>query len=178
MVSASPNIRDAVFNAAAQARLGPLKEPAGLLPGSDDRPADILLPYWSKGTDTALDITVVNPLQVGLVVRVSQEGDHAVEHAHQAKMRKYHDRCEQEGLNFSPMAVDTLGGWHSSALDVLIKLGRQLARVVGKKEGDTVRQLRQRLAVLLVRDNMTMLHSRTPSFPPPHIDGDVDSDEI
>ena len=65
-------------------------------------------------------------------------------------MRKYHDRCEQEGLNFSPMAVDTLGGWHSSALDVLIKLGRQLARVVGKKEGGTVRQLRQRLAVLLV----------------------------
>ena len=54
--------------------------------------------------------------------------------------------------------------FHSSALDVLTtKLGRQLAQVVGKEEGDTLRQLRQRLAVLLVRDNMNLLH-RTPSL--------------
>ena len=31
--------------AASQETLGPRKEPAGLLPGSDDRPADILLSF-------------------------------------------------------------------------------------------------------------------------------------
>ena len=34
--------------AASQEALGPRKEPAGLLPGSDDRPADILLSFWAK----------------------------------------------------------------------------------------------------------------------------------
>ena len=34
--------------AASQEALGPRKEPAGLLPGSDDRPADVLLSHWAK----------------------------------------------------------------------------------------------------------------------------------
>ena len=34
--------------AASQEALGPRKEPAGLLPGSDDRPADVLLSFWAK----------------------------------------------------------------------------------------------------------------------------------
>ena len=34
--------------AASQETLGPRKEPAGLLPGSDDRPADVLLSFWAK----------------------------------------------------------------------------------------------------------------------------------
>ena len=33
--------------AASQEALGPRKEPAGLLPGSDDRPADVLLSFWA-----------------------------------------------------------------------------------------------------------------------------------
>ena len=41
----------------------PRKEPAGLLPGSDDRPADVLLPFLANGKDAALDVSVVNPLQ-------------------------------------------------------------------------------------------------------------------
>ena len=49
--------------AASQEALGPRKEPAGLLPGSDDRPADVLLPFLANGKDAALDVSVVNPLQ-------------------------------------------------------------------------------------------------------------------
>ena len=62
-------MRDAIFKAAVEARLGPIREPDGLLPGSDDRPADVLMPIWTEGQDTALDVTVVNPLQQALVVR-------------------------------------------------------------------------------------------------------------
>ena len=49
------------------------------------------------------------------------------------------------------MAVETFGGWHGAALDVLQKLGRQVARQVGtgREEEDGVRQLRQRVSVLL-----------------------------
>ena len=71
-------------------------------------------------------------------------------------------------------AVDTLGGWHPSVLGFLARLGRQVASNVGKEGQDVVRHLRQRLAVLLVRDNVAMLSARTPSFAPPEVDGDIE----
>ncbi len=72
------------------------------------------------------------------------------------------------------MAVDTFDRWHQAALQAITKLGQQLARVVGKEEAEAVLHLRQRAAVLLVRDNVNMMLSRTPSFPPQEIDGDMD----
>ena len=97
-----------------------------------------------------------------------------VEHAHRGKVRKYGERCAAEGIVFVPLAVDTLGGWHPSALVFLARLGRQVASNVGKEGQDVVRHLRQRLAVLLVRDNVAMLSARTPSFAPPEVDGDIE----
>ena len=49
-----------------------------------------------------------------------------------------------------------------------------LARNVGKDDEDCIRHLRQRLAVLLVRDNVALLCARTPTFPDPEVDGDAD----
>ena len=170
-------MRDALFQAAAQAALGPQKEPPGLLPGFDDRPADILLPFWSQGKDTALDITVVNPLQGALIDQVAQDGESGVRHAFNAKMAKYDDRCAAEGICFIPLAVDTFGGWQGAALDVLVKLGRQLARQLGKEEEEVTRQLRRRLSVLLTRDNVAMLGSRAPTLPPASVDGDIEGGE-
>jgi hypothetical protein len=63
-------------------------------------------------------------------------------HTHEAKVRKYGDRCATEGLDFVPLAVDSFGGWHEVALQTLTKLGRQLARVVGKPEAEQVLHLR------------------------------------
>ena len=108
------------------------------------------------------------------VRRAANDGESAVEHAHRGKMRKYEERCAAEGLVFVPLAVDTFGGWHCSALPILAKLGRQVASNTGREGQEVVRHLRQRLAVLLVRDNVAMLCARTPSFPPPEVDGDVE----
>ena len=142
------------YTPAQQAHLGPLKEPDGLLPGSDDRPGDIVLPHWDNGRDVCLDVCVVSPQQAALVQQAAREGggDVAVNHAFKAKMRKYEDRCAAEGLSFLPLAVDSYGGWHPRSLEALTKLGRQVARVVGKREDEAVMQLRQRAAVLHVRD--------------------------
>ena len=51
-----------------EAGLGPIREPDDLLPGSDGRPADILITIWTEGRDTALDVTVVNLLQQALLL--------------------------------------------------------------------------------------------------------------
>ena len=43
-ISKHNHVRDAILKAAVEAGLGPVREPDGLLPGSDDRPADVLNP--------------------------------------------------------------------------------------------------------------------------------------
>ena len=146
------HVRDAIFAAASQAALGPRNGPAGLLPGSNERPADVLLPFLANGKDAALDISVVNPLQQELVRKVARDGDSGVQHSFNIKMGKYSDRCEAEGIEFIPLIVDTFGGWHKESLEVVSKLGRQVSRQTGKEEEEIVRQLRQRVAILLVRN--------------------------
>ena len=116
------HVRDALFQTAVQAGLGPRREPDGLLPGSDDRPADVLIPFWTGGQDTALDVTVVNPLQDALVARASQDGSSAVESAHRGKARKYEERCAtvpERGSPSSPWqstpwGAGTLSPWRPS----------------------------------------------------------------
>ena len=78
-----------LLTAAFLAALGPRKEPAGLLPGSDDRPADVLLP-------ALLSILFNNNL-----LEVVREEEKGVQHAFNIKMGKYSDRCEAEGILFS-----------------------------------------------------------------------------
>ena len=129
-----------------------------------------------NGKDAALDISIVNPMQQALVEQVAREGGSGVQHTFNVKVRKYSERCEAEGLAFVPMIVDTYGGWHKDSLEALIKLGRQVARQTGKEEEETVRQLRQRVAILLVRYNVAMFDSRSPSYPQSAIDGDIDID--
>ena len=53
-------------------------------------------------------------------------------------------------------------------------MGRQLARNLGKDEDEVVRHLRQRLGVLIARDNAMMMSSRHPTFAPADVDGDQD----
>ena len=167
-------VRNAICQAAMQAGLGPVMEPEGLLTGSDDRPADVLVPFWSGGRDTAIDVTVVNPLQSAMVGRVADDGAYAVGEAHSRKLRNYSARCAAEGIVFLPLAVDTLGGWHPEALYTIARLGRQVASTTGKEGDEVVRHLRQRLAILLVRDNVSMLCARTPTFLPAEVDGDLE----
>ena len=123
-------------------------------------------------------MTVVNPLQGALIDRVADDGDSGVRHAFNVKMAKYDDRCATEGICFIPLAVDTFGGWHGAALDVLTKLGRQLARQLGREEEEVTTQLRQRISVLLTRDNVAMLGSRIPTLPPATVDGDQDEADL
>ena len=76
-------------------------------------------------------------------------------------MAKYDDRSAAESICFIPLVMDTFWGWQGAALDVIAKLGQQLAWRLGKEdqegEEEVTRKLRQQLSVLLTRANMAML---------------------
>ena len=102
-------VRDALYSAAEQAGLGPVKEAMGLLANSEDRPTDILLRGWSAGRDTCLDFTATNGCQAATVDGCAVDGAHAVEEAHTRKLRTYATRCEAAGLAFTPWPSTPLG---------------------------------------------------------------------
>ena len=172
-ISRHDRLRDALFHTAVSAQLGPVKEERALLPGAEQRPADVLIPSWSGGRDTALDVTMVNPLCPTLVNRAAADPGHALATAHQRKWQKHGEACLAQGLAFIPLPVETLGGWSGPAADQIRKLGQALAWSTGQEEGVTVKHLFGRLSVLLMRGNTALLLNRVPSFPPPNVDGDL-----
>ena len=166
-------LRDAIYSVAASSNLAPRKEENALLPGTSARPADVLIPNWTGGRDTALDVTVVSPLLTDRVDNSITTPGHTLVVAFNDKCRDYLQACEREGISFIPLPVETLGGWHKKAVEQFRKLARAQARSTGKEEEDAIRHLFQRLGVLLVKGNAALLLNRIPSFPLPELDGDL-----
>ena len=150
-ISRHNHLRDALYNTASQACLGPTREDRALIPGSEARPADVLIPNWTHGKDTALDVTVVNPLQAALVNQAATTPGHALSTRHKEKMSKHGEACRSAGMVFIPMPVETMGGWHEQTVGQVKKLGSALARQTGQEDSEAIRHLAQRISILLVK---------------------------
>ena len=109
------NLRDALFDTAVAAGLGPVKEGRFLLPGNDRRPADVLIRNWAGGKDAALDVTVVTPLQTATMPAAATTPGHALTYAYDRKMQGAAADCRRQGLVFFPLVAETFGGWHGVA---------------------------------------------------------------
>ena len=81
--------------------------------------------------------------------------------------------CQQQGLVFLPVAMETLGGMHKVAVEQMKRLGVAVARHQGSDERVATRQLFQRLSLTLMRGNAALVTSRRPDddFAAPFIDG-------
>ena len=106
------HLRDAIFDTAAAAGLGPVKEGRFLLPGCDRRPADVLLHNWAQGRDAALDVTVVTPMRQDLVEQAATNPGHALSAKYDEKLNGAEELCRRQGMAFFPLAAETFGGWH------------------------------------------------------------------
>ena len=172
-ISRHNHLRDALYYTAVSASLGPTREDRALLPGIEQRPADVLIPHWSGGQDAALDVTVVNPLQIQTTERSAVEPGYALQWRYSQKWSKYGDLCKSEGIDFQALVVSTLGGWHEVATRTIRKLGQALARANGQEEGDVIKHLFGRLGILLVKGNCSLILNRTPTTIDTHINGEM-----
>ena len=64
-------------------------------------------------------VTVVSPLQRSLVQEASVTQGHALQVAEARKIATHDQNCRSEGIVFVPLAVETLGGWSSLAIDTI-----------------------------------------------------------
>jgi len=164
-------LRDALFASTQTACLGATREERDLLPGTEARPGDVFIPNWTGGRGTALDITVINPLQSSQVAQAAITPGHALTTAYNRKMAQAGEACRREGIMFVPMPMETLGGWHEATTLQVKKIASAQARQTGEELSDVTRHLYQRMAVLLAMGNAAMLLNRSPASTSSHDDG-------
>jgi hypothetical protein len=90
----------------------------------------------------------------------------------QWKLDRYLDRCRAVGIDFVPLAVETFGGWDTSAVDSLKPIARNVGRRSDVNHSTTTRHLFQRLNVTLQCGNAILLAGRRPEPPPALVTGD------
>ena len=78
-------------------------------------------------------------------------------------MKKTGEDCRRQGLTFLPLAAESLGGWHEVAVVQIKKLRVALARQTGQEEGEVMHQLWQKLSILLMKGNASLLSNCIPA---------------
>ena len=128
---------------------------------------------WSDGKDGALDVTVTGPLARSNVAAAAEEAGSALAKAVQRKVLGVAEACQQQGLVFLPIALETLGGFHHVAVEQVKRIGAAVGRNQGSDEKMATRQLFQRLSLTLMRGNAALLVGRRPEedFASAEIDG-------
>ena len=114
-------IRDVLFSAARSAALAPTREAPSLVLDSHSRPADILLPTWSRGCPAALDVHVISPLQQLTLHEAASTPGHALQVGVRRKLTSHLSACRSAG-------VETLGGLAEDTIFIIRFLGEAIAQ--------------------------------------------------
>ena len=157
------SIRDAIFSAAQSAALAPRKELPSLIPGCQNRPADVFLPHWDRGLPAALDISVISTLQQQTLQGAAETQGYALSVCEERKMAAHAVSCRAVGVSFIPLAIESLGGWSELGAKTISHIGRLLGQRLGICPSTTSRHLFQRCSVSLWRGNAALWLNR---FPP------------
>ena len=163
-------IRDAIFESAKFAGLSPIKE-ARVVAHSQSRPGDIFIDNW-RGKQTAFDVAVTSPLSQTALPQSHKTAGAALSIMKTHKLNKHHRPCQINGIAFVPLVVETLGGWDIDAVFHLRSIAKMSASRSCPQSEVPIRQLFQRLSILLQRANAGLIASRAPPPPPPHIVGE------
>ena len=159
-------LRDVLYTVTRSAALAPKKEMLSLIPRSLSRPADIYLPYWSRGKAAAFDISVILPVQTLTVEEAAVTQGHALAVREQQKRGYHNNACREAGIHFIPLAVETFGVWSQEAAATIRQFGKLQAFRLGLLPSHCISRLFQRLSLALWRGNAWCLASRNPSFAP------------
>ena len=125
------SLRDAVFSAAQSAAFAPRKEVPSLIPGTQNRPADVYLPCWKRGRPAALDITVISTMQKSTIRSAAENQGHALLIAEERKFAAHGATCQAAGISLLPLAIKTLGGLSDTTVDTISSIGRLIGQRFG-----------------------------------------------
>jgi hypothetical protein len=149
---------DVIARAFASADVPVDLEPVGLLRDDGKRPDGVTRLPWAHGRPLVWDFTCPDTLAPSHIIQSSLAAGSAASRAESSKASKYQGLGT--GVSFCPFAVETMGTWGPSALDLSSALGARLARVSGDRRATSF--LRQRLSIAIQRGNAAAVRGTLP----------------
>jgi hypothetical protein len=106
------------------------------LPGTSQVPADIFLPHVGEDSHTAVDVSVVHPLQPSASKATVTAGTSAEARA-ESKVRMYEEQCRVRSWRFVAFVAETTGEWNQAAQRFVRKTARAHALRTGADQKET-----------------------------------------
>ena len=132
-----------------------------LVDSSNNWPADVYLPSWSRGISYAVDVTVTHPSQANHSSRDGESQETASVRAAMAKVAaketKYQQQCEAQGIQFVAAAICCFGGWLEEPEAIITSLAERAAVRSGTALSLVKSQFWQRLSIALWRGNASQI---------------------
>jgi hypothetical protein len=144
-------LNDIIHRALNRAQVAATREPSGLITGSGLRPDGVTTVPWKRGKCLAWDATVPDTLASSHVQDCALTVGAAATSAAAVKRQKY-AALDQSHI-VVPVAVETLGAWHSDSMQFIVELGHRLSAVTCDRKETAY--LFQRLSVAIQRGNAT-----------------------
>ena len=133
---------------------------------SGRRPADIWMPRWGDGGPVAFDFAVTSGLRADELQHSATDPSHCVTEYERFKCDylSTEQQCQQQGLQFMPMVVESHGGsWGPAAKEAFKAIARENANQTGVTLSHAVSDLTQRISTTLERENARAISRRLAS---------------
>ena len=128
-------------------------------------PADVFIPDFAHGHDLVADVAVIDPLQP-LYLNDTLAGQSAAElYAENVKNARYKKEVEQNGHIFTPLVVETSGGWTDKSHQTLDTIAKRWAHRLETNVIKVRANMYQRLSATLQRSCSAMVLTRLPKDP-------------
>jgi hypothetical protein len=118
-----------------------------------ERPADILLVSWCKGTDLCVDLTISNPFTKDQFPLSMERVNRHLASAEKSKQDKHRASCTAMGWAAQPAAFSPWGGTGPAAKNLLAEVSKRItSTLMPALRAERAREMRQNLSVTLMRE--------------------------
>jgi len=135
-------------------------ETPNLLRDTQERPGDIYLPIGKEGKPEAWDVVITHACNQSTMQQALRDPEYVMNAAAKRKYAKYKSRCTDEGIIFSPFAMDVYGNIHEDALKIVSKISNFAAVNQNLEYKDIYKRNLQKLQVALAKQITTMISVR------------------
>ena len=160
------NVREFLMTLSSESGLAPVREPRFLVPGSDRRPGDLLLPaFTDRGhgqgyQDTLVDVVLSSTTRGDVVARNAESAGTAAALAAERKLRLMGEQCAREGFVLVPFSVESMGVLTPTAINLVTQLARARGIRRGIETNRSINNAFKPLSVIIQRSNAQILINR------------------
>ena len=164
-------IRDFLVSLSSEAGLSPIREPRFLIPGSDRRPGDLMLPAFSDQShgqgyqDALLDVVISSTVRGDIIAKNAEAAGAAAALAAERKLQRMGEQVARQGMILLPFSLESMGTLTKTAIHIVTKLARARAVRRGFEANRSINSAFKTLSVTLQKSNSMMILNKFASHP-------------